>query len=167
MIPLIEQFDHRSTEADRNNCDDRETARSHVNRVYHSTKRLAIQLNNQWTRREARLPRHDRQHQARRPLSIVEDGLVRAPELCRLAEWTSGVGIAIEPRKVAARHVEPDAVAGHEDVARRADVDRDLARRVRRQQRRRRFALAVARAQDAVGERRAPCRRETRRRASR
>ena len=41
-------------------------------------------------------------------LRIVQDGLLRTPELCLLAEDATRVGLRFEPRKVAARHVQPD-----------------------------------------------------------
>ena len=73
---------------------------------------------------------------------------------CALSPNVSPVfGLRSKRGKLLLETSSADAVTRCEHVARRADVDRDLGRLARRQQRRRRPAVAVARAQDAVGQR--------------
>ena len=84
---------------------------------------------------------------------VVQNLLLGLPHLAVLAEDAAGVGVAVEAREVAARHLQPNPVPGLEPVGRRAEVDGDLGRRPRRQQARRGRAGTVARAQDPVGQR--------------
>src|SRR5262245_23054403 len=83
-------------------------------------------------------------------LRIVQNRLRGAAGRTILAEHGAGVGVAIESREVAARDLEPDAMAGTEQIRRRSQIDRDLRRFAWREQLRRRLALTVARTQDAV-----------------
>src|SRR5262249_41131647 len=87
---------------------------------------------------------------ARRMLRVVQNGLPSDTKLCVLAESTAGVGISVEPRKVAARDLHANPVAGQEHIARRANVDRELHGLIRHERRWRRLALAVSRSKDAI-----------------
>ena len=98
--------------------------------------------------------RHDRQNQARRSLRVVKDGLLRAPKLGALAERRARIGIAIEPRKVAAGDLERECdgpAANRLLVAPTSIVISSACPGVSR--RRRVLLPAVARAKDAVGQR--------------
>ena len=80
------------------------------------------------------------------------DRLVRLHRARGAGDRLAGVPVAVEAGEVAARDVDPDAVAGLEQVARRPQVDRKLVDAARLQGRRGRGRLAVAPAHDAVGE---------------
>src|ERR687885_62204 len=84
---------------------------------------------------------------------VVQDLLVGYPQLGVGAEGVPSVGIAVPAREAARSDLQPDAVAGLENVARCPQIDRiriDPAR----VDRRRRLTLremAVARAHEAAG----------------
>src|SRR5215471_5776577 len=57
------------------------------------------------------LPRHDRQQQVRRLRPVVKHRLPRCPQLCLIRHGPARIRIAIEPRKIAARNLEPNRMA--------------------------------------------------------
>src|SRR5262245_27755785 len=65
----------------------------------------------------------DRQNDARGTLAIVEDSLVGNDDRGGGRERLAAVEVAVELREVAARHLEPNAVAGLEQVARLPEHD--------------------------------------------
>ena len=85
-------------------------------------------------------------------LAIVMNRLVRQPKSVIQAQGAAGVGVDVEARKVAAADGEPDGVAGLEDVGGWIQVELDAADLACPD----RFgpgpAVAVAQAQDGVGE---------------
>src|SRR3977135_2362103 len=64
---------------------------------------------------------HDRQHDLRGMLGVVVDALVRHCQLAVHAKPAASVRIAVVVRKVRAGDLEPDAMAGLEQVAGRPD----------------------------------------------
>src|SRR5688572_14676553 len=95
--------------------------------------------------------RYDRQDDVRWVLTAVVDSLHRFHHPRSGGRIVAGVQVAIEARKIAARDLDANAMAGEEHVARHPQVDRvlvDLARldHLRRSTHR----LAVAGADDAI-----------------
>src|ERR1017187_3744508 len=85
-------------------------------------------------RRHARLPlpRHHHQHQAGWVRAIVIHRLARLYQFGRLLHRATGIGIAVEARKIAARYLQANAMTLQEHVARPPGVDShaiDLTRR--------------------------------------
>ena len=72
--------------------------------------------------------RNDRQDHLRRVARIVIDGVVGRDHPAVVAQRVAGVRVHVEPRVVAARDVDADAVALLEDVGGRVERDRDRAR---------------------------------------
>src|SRR3954471_5613414 len=68
------------------------------------------------------------QKQPRRPRAVVEDAVERGYGSVGpfVGDRAAGVRVRVEAREVARRYVEADAVAGTEQVGRRADLDPDL-----------------------------------------
>src|SRR6185312_13852629 len=62
------------------------------------------------------LYRHDRQHDIRWVLVVVQNSLVCNCQLCIYSKIMSRIGIAIPARETAARHVEANTMSGLEDV---------------------------------------------------
>src|SRR5262249_31929776 len=67
----------------------------------------------------------DRQHDVRRPPAIVVDRVVGRDHPAVGVEGVASVRVDVEAGVVAARNVEPDAVAALEDVRGRVQGDRD------------------------------------------
>src|SRR5207253_7308794 len=67
--------------------------------------------------------RDDRQRDPRRVPAVVVHALVRGAELVLLGDRRTRVRVAVEAREVAAGDLDADPVPGHEDVARRREVD--------------------------------------------
>src|SRR5688572_9818490 len=68
----------------------------------------------------------DRQNEARWVTRVVENQLRRAVKLGSFPERRSRVRVAIEPWKVAARHIEADSMPLEKQIAGRTEVDRDF-----------------------------------------
>ncbi len=68
------------------------------------------------------------QHNPGRCLPAMVHGCVRRRRRARRCAWLAGVGIAIEPRKIAARDLQPDSMSSAKDHAGRPQRDRDLGR---------------------------------------
>src|ERR1051325_10944087 len=68
------------------------------------------------------LPGNDHQHQLGGMLAIVVNGLVGLQEPHLVGHGTAGIRIAVEPREVAARNLDPDPVPLEEHVARDARI---------------------------------------------
>src|SRR5690348_15114775 len=90
------------------------------------------------------------QDQRRTMIAIVIDRLVRADRARRGDNIFAGVQIPIETREVAAGNVQPDPVAGLEDVRRCPQVDRVLIDLAGRNQRRLLRALSITSANNSV-----------------
>ena len=100
----------------------------------------------------AHRPRHHRQHDVRRPLGVVVDGLRRRPRLGRKAGLLAGVRVAIEAREVAGGDLDSHPVAGQEHVAGGDQVDAVAVHGAGLDQRWRDDRVAIPRAHRAVGE---------------
>src|SRR5438874_6807886 len=94
----------------------------------------------------------DGQYDPRGMLRVVVDALSGAPELAVLRHRPAGIRIAVETREAAARDLDADPVAGLEEVARLREVDFVPVDHVRLEQRGRCERVAVAGADDSVGE---------------
>src|SRR4051794_25499504 len=68
--------------------------------------------------------RNDRQHDVRLPLRLVVDRIVRRDHPPVLLQRFARVWVDVEPWEIAARNIEPNAMALGEDVGRRVQVDR-------------------------------------------
>src|SRR5215207_9530974 len=85
-------------------------------------------------------------------LPIMEDRLQRRQHLRVRAELMTGVEVAVEAREVAAAHLQTDAMPPAEEIAGRPEVDGVFEWLTRRNRSGSVGALAVAGADDAVGE---------------
>ena len=99
-----------------------------------------------------RRSRDHRQHDARRMRGLVVDRVLRDGPAAVPVERFAGVRVHVEAGEVAARDIEPDPVPAREHERGRVHLDRELERLAGRQRLRRRRAVAVARADDAVGD---------------
>jgi len=104
------------------------------------------------SRSSGQLPRDNRQHHPRWVLRVVEDALQGWLELGAAAERQARVGITIEPRKVRAANLQANPVAGHEQVARRPEIDRVFVDPLRLDQGRLLLTFAVPRPNDPIGQ---------------
>src|SRR5579862_1521331 len=85
-------------------------------------------------------------------LGVVEDGVGGADEIFAGGLVGAGVQVAVEPREIAAAHLEPDDVALLEDVGGGPEVDGNFVDLIGIHQVGLFVGVAVAHAEDAVGE---------------
>src|SRR4051794_3470770 len=78
--------------------------------------------------------RRKRKHDVRWVLRAVVDGVVRGDHSSILSEWLAGVRVRVEPREVAARDVDADAMTLLENVRGGEGLDRKRIDCARRQQ---------------------------------
>jgi hypothetical protein len=81
------------------------------------------------------------------------DRLLGNHRLRVLSEDAAGVGVAIEPREVAARNFESDSVPGEKHVPGGAEIERELDRLTRREKLHSIEAVSIARPEDSFGQR--------------
>jgi hypothetical protein len=68
---------------------------------------------------------HHRQQDMRRAISVDEDTIAGDARMFRCTFRLARIRVDIEMREIAARDVEPQPMAGHEQVACREKLDRD------------------------------------------
>ena len=83
---------------------------------------------------------------------VVENSLAGDHHVLLGSDHSTRVRIGVDPWEVAARDVEPDPVAGGEDIARDLHIDVELVHLARDERRRLGPAVAKARPDDALTE---------------
>jgi hypothetical protein len=118
--------------------------------------RLGVRLLEKYRAGEAKVndsaSRYDWQQDVRRLRSIVIHRLPRGPQLGFVRHRSARIRIAVKPREIAARNLQPDRMALQEHVARDTSVNGDLVSLAWNRSRRFFQRLPIAEPQNAVGE---------------
>src|SRR5262249_49493756 len=105
-----------------------------------------------WASAPRGVGRDEGEHDPRLAAALVEYGVVGDGPAAVAPDGLARVGVDVEARVIRARDVEPDAVAGHEEIARRVEGDDEAHGNAGGGELAPLAPVAVAQARDAVGE---------------